>query len=235
MKDYEINSYLRILRDSAVEFDLPFLISVVLIGIGLSWYLRWFYIKYGKSNTDRKIIADSFPLLVISIILIIYLIKSSIALSLGLVGDLSIVRFRAAIKEPEELIYILFVIAIGLGLGAKQVTPVLIIFFVTITYLFLRNKFSNNYAIDKKVIINLSINKENDFKDILEKWNEIISNNGSDVDLYRIEQNENDINVTYTVKIKSFEDLNIIRNNLVKLIPNSNLSIVDNTRNLILS
>ena len=235
MKDYEINSYLRILRDSAVEFDLPFLISVVLIGIGLSWYLRWFYIKYGKSNTDRKIIADSFPLLVISIIMIIYLIKSSIALSLGLVGALSIVRFRAAIKEPEELIYILFVIAIGLGLGAKQVTPVLIIFFVTITYLFLRIKFSNNYAIDKKVIINLSINKENDFKDILEKWNVIISNNGSDVDLYRIEQNENGINVTYTVKIKSFEDLNTIRNNLVELIPNSNLSIIDNTRNLILS
>ena len=235
MKEYEIKNYLKILRDSAVEFDLPFLISVVLIGIGLSWYLRWFYIKYGKSNTDRKVIADSFPLLVISIIMIIYLIKSSIALSLGLVGALSIVRFRAAIKEPEELIYILFVIAIGLGLGAKQVTPVLIIFVITIAFLFLRNKFSNNLAIDKKVIINLSINKENDFKDILKEWNLIISNNGSDVDLYRIEQNENDINVTYTVKIKSFEDLNIIRNNLVKLIPNSNLSIIDNTRNLILS
>ena len=235
MIDYEINSYLRILRDSAVEFDLPFLISVVLIGIGLSWYLRWFYIKYGKSNTDRKVIADSFPLLVISIIMIIYLIKSSIALSLGLVGALSIVRFRAAIKEPEELIYILFVIAIGLGLGAKQVTPVLIIFFITIAFLFLRNKFSNNLAIDKKVIINLSINKENDFKDILKEWNLIISNNGSDVDLYKIEQNEYDINVTYTVKIKSFEDLNTIRNNLVKLIPNSNLSIIDNTMNLTLN
>ena len=235
MKDYEIKNYLRVLRDSAVEFDLPFLISVVLIGIGLSWYLRWFYIKYGKSNTDRKIIADSFPLLVISIIMIIYLIKSSIALSLGLVGALSIVRFRAAIKEPEELIYILFVIAIGLGLGAKQVTPVLIIFFITITFLFLRKKFSNNLAIDKKVIINVRINKENDFKDILEKWNVIISNNGSDVDLYKIEQNENDINVTYTVKIKSFEDLNTIRNNLVELIPNSNISIIDNTMNLTLS
>ena len=72
MKEYEINSYLKLLRESAVEFDLPFLISVVLIGIGLSWYLRWFYIKYGKSNTDRKVIADSFPLLVISIIMIIY-------------------------------------------------------------------------------------------------------------------------------------------------------------------
>ncbi len=235
MNDYEIKDYLRILRDSAVEFDLPFLISVVLIGIGLSWYLRWFYIKYGKSNTDRKVIADSFPLLVISIIMIIYLIKSSIALSLGLVGALSIVRFRAAIKEPEELIYILFVIAIGLGLGAKQVTPVLIIFFITISFLFLRSKFSNNLAIDKKVIINLSINKENDFKDILKEWNLIISNNGSDVDLYKIEQNEYDINVTYTVKIKSFEDLNTIRNNLVKLIPNSKLSIIDNTMNLILS
>ena len=52
--------------------------------------------------------------------IIITIVKSSIALSLGLVGALSIVRFRAAIKEPEELTFLFICIAIGVGLGAGQ-------------------------------------------------------------------------------------------------------------------
>ena len=50
----------------------------------------------------------------------ITVIKFSLALSLGLVGALSIVRFRAAIKEPEELIYLFLIIGIGLACGANQ-------------------------------------------------------------------------------------------------------------------
>ncbi|MCW5556509.1 MAG: DUF4956 domain-containing protein [Verrucomicrobiae bacterium] len=47
---------------------------------------------------------------------------------LGLVGALSIIRFRAAIKEPEELSYLFICIAIGLGLGAQQTIITVIAF-----------------------------------------------------------------------------------------------------------
>ena len=67
-------------------------------------------------------------------ILIISIVKSSLALSLGLVGALSIVRFRAAIKEPEELVYLFFVISIGLSNGANQF--LLSIFFPTTSAIF---------------------------------------------------------------------------------------------------
>ena len=59
-------------------------------------------------------------------ILIITVVKSSLALSLGLVGALSIVRFRTPIKEPEELAYLFISIAMGLGLGADQTIPTLV-------------------------------------------------------------------------------------------------------------
>ena len=59
------------------------------------------------------------PLAIITT-LVITVIKFSLALSLGLVGALSIVRFRAAIKEPEELVYLFFIIGIGLANGANQ-------------------------------------------------------------------------------------------------------------------
>jgi hypothetical protein len=53
-------------------------------------------------------------------VLIIFVVKSSLALSLGLVGALSIVRFRAAIKSPEELTYLFFCIGLGVALGAEH-------------------------------------------------------------------------------------------------------------------
>lgn len=52
--------------------------------------------------------------------LVITVVKSSLALSLGLVGALSIIRFRSAIKEPEELTYLFLAISLGLGFGANQ-------------------------------------------------------------------------------------------------------------------
>ena len=69
--------------------------------------------------SNRESFSGLFPLLTVAVILVIFVVKSSLALSLGLVGALSIVRFRAAIKEPEELIYLFFCIAMGLALGAE--------------------------------------------------------------------------------------------------------------------
>ena len=60
------------------------------------------------------------PVICLTTLLVISVVKSSLALSLGLVGALSIVRFRTPIKEPEELAYIFLAIAIGLALGADQ-------------------------------------------------------------------------------------------------------------------
>jgi uncharacterized membrane protein YhiD involved in acid resistance len=59
-------------------------------------------------------------MLTVVTVVIIFVVKASLALSLGLVGALSIVRFRAAIKSPEELVYLFFCIGIGVALGAEQ-------------------------------------------------------------------------------------------------------------------
>ena len=59
--------------------------------------------KVGRALNDKDYFSDTFIPLAIITTLVITVIKFSLALSLGLVGALSIVRFRAAIKEPEEL------------------------------------------------------------------------------------------------------------------------------------
>ena len=82
--------------------------------------IRWIYIKRSNTVSNRILFANTFYAFALAIFLIITSIKVSLALSLGLVGALSIVRFRSAIKEPEELTYLFFAISMGLGLGADQ-------------------------------------------------------------------------------------------------------------------
>ncbi len=96
-----------------------FLINALLAAL-LSFLLGLFYVRFGQALSNRRRFGSIFMFLTLSTMLIIFIVKSSIALSLGLVGALSIVRFRAAIKEPEELVYLFFAIGIGLGMGAGQ-------------------------------------------------------------------------------------------------------------------
>ena len=95
---------------------------VIHLGIGaiLSFVIRWHFQRFGSTLSNREEFAQVFPFVLLTTVLIISIVKSSLALSLGLVGALSIVRFRTPIKEPEELAYLFISIAVGLGLGAEQ-------------------------------------------------------------------------------------------------------------------
>jgi len=99
---------------------LPKLILNLGIAAVLGIILGQVYVRFGQSMSNRRIFARNFLILVVTTTLIISIVRSSLALSLGLVGALSIVRFRAAIKEPEELAFLFLAISIGLGLGAGQ-------------------------------------------------------------------------------------------------------------------
>ena len=103
---------------------------VLLIGGLLGLYLRYLYNRFGSSLSDRDSVSSIFPLLTMVTIAVIAVVKSSLSLSLGLVGALSIVRFRAAIKDPAELVYLFLCIAMGIALGAGHVVFAAVLVFV---------------------------------------------------------------------------------------------------------
>ena len=118
----------------------------IALGALLALGLERVYIRYGHSLSNRTMFARHFYLLAMTTTLIITVVQSSLTLSLGLIGALSIVRFRAAIKEPEELVYIFLAVGIGLALGANQLL-VTILAFLTITgIIWLRHRFSAGEA-----------------------------------------------------------------------------------------
>ncbi len=96
----------------------------LIIGISLSYILSYLigrvYIRCSESLSNKYSFSRIFPLISSATCLIIFVVKSSLALSLGLVGALSIVRFRTAIKDPEELVYLFVCIGLGLSSGAEQ-------------------------------------------------------------------------------------------------------------------
>lgn len=118
-----------------IEIPLLELLRNLAIGIVFAVILSWIISKSTRLVVDTAQYLPMFLVLIPTMILIITVIKSSIALSLGLVGALSIVRFRTPIKEPEELAYIFIAIAIGLGLGANQVLATVVGFSVVVVVL----------------------------------------------------------------------------------------------------
>ena len=157
--------------NSAPDISYSNFIIAILVSAFLALIIKSAYIKLSRTLNDRVYFSDTFIPLAIITTIVITVIKFSLALSLGLVGALSIVRFRAAIKEPEELVYLFFIIGIGLANGANQFLVSIICTFFIIIILFVKK-----YYDDKKNSQNLSDSSVNvmqieitDSKDGIEK------------------------------------------------------------------
>lgn len=140
----EIIKFQSLVNDNFEQLTISITMLNFLFCIVMSFIVRSFYIKNSSSLTSKMHIASVIPILAGVIFLVIVIVKSSLALSLGLVGALSIVRFRTPIKEPEELVYLFLTIAIGLGYGAgyTQVTTIITLSILLIAYYGLTNKTS---------------------------------------------------------------------------------------------
>ena len=135
-----------------------FVISIFLSFI-LSFLLSKIYRTQSNSFSNPETLAKVLPILSIGTTIIIVVVKSSLALSLGLVGALSIVRFRTPIKEPEELTYIFLTIGIGLATGANQYSVAVVGFILTAIFILINRRLT--YKFNKQKIISLSINDIN--------------------------------------------------------------------------
>jgi len=184
---------------------LSFAITLVISAL-LAFVLAQVYIRYGDALSNRKLFGRNLLLMTMTTMLIITIVKSSLALSLGLVGALSIVRFRAAIKEPEEIMYLFFAIAIGLGLGANQGVITITAFFIIIAVIILRKKISREVKSNEN--LHLTVHNRNSNKIELNQIVDILEKHCSVVDLKRIDEENDMLEASFLVGFKNFMDLN---------------------------
>lgn len=198
----------------------------ILIAILLSILLSKVYIKYGKSLSNRKQFSRNFLLLIVTTMLVISIVKSSLALSLGLVGALSIVRFRAAIKEPEELAYLFLAIGIGLGLGADQAIVTIVALILITIILYLRKKFFEDTDNDQN--LHLTVHSHNPCKIELDQIIDILKKNCQKVNLKRLDENKDITEASFLIEFENIEQLNKTKNALQQLSDEVKITFLDN-------
>ncbi len=93
------------------DIGVPSLLVVLGVSLGASLYISYLYVVFFKSRATGSEIHRAFPLVGVAVTAIFVSVQFSLPLSLGLLGALSIVRFRTPIKEPEEIGFILLVVA----------------------------------------------------------------------------------------------------------------------------
>jgi len=199
-------------------------ISLILAAI-FAYILAVVYVRYGTSLSNRKKFARNFILLTMTTTLIITVVKSSLALSLGLVGALSIVRFRAAIKEPEELSYLFLAIAIGLGLGANQWLVTSSAFGVIFIVILLKQLFIEKP--EKEQHLSLSVSIPNPKKGTLEEIKNILSNACTSVNLRRFDENEKHLEALFAVEFENFKKLESTREKLREISKSAQITFLD--------
>jgi hypothetical protein len=114
---------------------LAFLVLMA-ISLASSLFIAYLYVHFYANRATGSQVHRAFPLLGISVTSIFITIQFSLPLSLGLLGALSIVRFRTPIKEPEEIGFIMLVIATSIAVATFKLAFVGIIFVVVLAALF---------------------------------------------------------------------------------------------------
>ena len=207
---------------------LGFILNLILAGF-LAWVISVVYQRYANSISNRKAFANNFIMLAMVTMVIVAIVKSSLALSLGLVGALSIVRFRSAIKEPEELVYLFLSICIGLGLGADQRLITIVAVVIIILVIILLKKMANDKSENFNLYFTISTaNKKNlDIKDITK----ILSDYCTSVDIKRFDETENMFEISTYIEFTDFEKVTQIKKELQEINPTLSFSFIDTATN----
>jgi len=200
------------------------------IGLILSLGIRWHFVKYGSTLSNRAEFAQVFPFILLTTVLIIAVVKSSLALSLGLVGALSIVRFRTPIKEPEELAYLFISIAAGLGLGANQTLITVASVITILAFMALINsKSSSTSKLGKKLFISIDIqSQEKTIQDgFLDFTNSVMDKLTIEPDLRRFDIRGETIEMMYLVNLASEDSLAQIISEIKTSHPSAGVTFLD--------
>ena len=114
-----------IFKSSFLESVTEFSILDTLIGLGFALVIGLFIFVIYKKTLTGVLYSNGFALTLVGLslvtTLVIMAVTSNVVLSLGMVGALSIVRFRTAIKEPVEIVFLFWSLAVGIVIGAGMI------------------------------------------------------------------------------------------------------------------
>tara|TARA_Y100000992_G_scaffold291968_1_gene248933 strand:- start:1201 stop:1881 length:681 start_codon:yes stop_codon:yes gene_type:complete len=204
-----------------------FLIIVSLIFCTVTSFILMYVYKNKSNSLSSKVqISPIIPLLSLITFLVILIVKSSLALSLGLVGALSVIRFRTPIKEPEDLAFLFLAIGIGIGYGAGQIYATTIIFLAIISIIwFILSNNSFSVKNDFNFIVETSDeNKEKYFEELLE----VLKNSTVEASFVKFEQGTNAVIIYYRLVFDDVDNIQKLINDVNRKFSGIKFSLYEN-------
>jgi len=104
--------------DKAASFSIPDMLAALLVSFALGLFIYFVYTKTFKGVMHSSSFGISLIAMGLITTLIILAVSTNLIVTLGMVGALSIVRFRTVVKEPLDLVYLFWAITIGIVVGA---------------------------------------------------------------------------------------------------------------------
>lgn len=203
---------------------IEFLTNLLIASV-ISWVLSFTYKLCGSSPSDKVGFSKNFFLLSTTTMLIITVVKSSLALSLGLVGALSIVRFRSAIKEPEELTFLFLAMTVGLGLGANQrEITIMGVGFILALYVIRHMVHGNKNPQSYHVVVSMPDTKVDTDVD---KLINVIKDHCTMVQLKRVDSSQAEMEAAFAVEITEYSKLSDLKHSIHTLNPNARFTFMD--------
>lgn len=201
-------------------------INIIIAAI-LLYILSIVYRRYGNSISNRNQLSKVLIIVGLTTFIIISIVKSSLALSLGLVGALSIIRFRTAIKEPEELGYFFIAICIGLGMGASQLLPTLIGFLMLVVIIIILSNKKLSSSLTQNLVISADCNEE-ERSNFVGKISSIIEENSKQVELKRLNHAATKTDLNFLINVTDLESIQAITTALFVVDAKMNITFIDN-------
>lgn len=101
------------------ELSLSLFIAM-LMALGLSFFIAMVYRNTHRGMNYEPAFLTTLVLIAPVVALVMFFIRGDLVLSLGLIGSLSIIRFRTPIKDTRDMVYLFWAIVIGLGCGTEN-------------------------------------------------------------------------------------------------------------------
>lgn len=203
-----------------------FIVGIIATAV-ICTMLAIFYTHYGKSLSNRGSFSRNFVVIGVTTMLVITIVKGSLALSLGLVGALSIVRFRTAVKEPEELGFLFLCIATGLGFGAGEKVwgHTFIAIVIILLILYVKHCFDSKSESSNLYLMISSTGKNRPSIDAVTNALKPVC---EALELKRFDDSANGIEVAYQVAFNDVSQLEQARQAVSALGENLSISFIDN-------
>ncbi len=107
------------LQDLTSSFSVLDVTLALILSFLLTSFIGWVYMKTHKGTSYTQSFVVTLVMLGMIISIIMLIVGSNIARAFSLVGALSIIRFRNAIKETRDVGFIFFAMAVGMAMGTK--------------------------------------------------------------------------------------------------------------------